>query len=1130
MADVKLTITGQNLTKQAIDQLKRDLEQTTQRLNAMNQGTAKVEQETRKARTGVMELAVGLGAVSAATMLVVRSGTMAAIQFEKMKLGLAAVAGSAMAANTQMIEFRKLAKMPGLGLPEVVKAATSLQALDMSLSTTTQVIREWGNELVRMGKGRMELDRIVLALTQMIGKGKGFGQEIRQIAEAMPSIRKHMKSAFGTTASEEFEKMGVTAQKFIAGITAELAKMPRVAGGAANAMENFTDAMFNARVAMGEAFLPALTKAMEAAVKFLERFAEMPASFRSMVSWNMLAVGAVTALGAALAGAVFIFDKAIVAAKVFGGALMFLSAHPAVLAAAAITAVVTALGIMIAKSMTAKSAVVDLGKAMSDAKASFDKFSQMDRLINEIGRLRDKKEQTVVETQRLRKAQEELIALEPRMLAFYDNEGKAIAASIKGMKARLEQMREMTLEQLKMAAAEARVRIPELEKDVEERAKKVNELYGESIRLSNLAEQRRKSGLFAERELAERTKNLWESKNAAYKKESEALANSREQLARYKADIEAYEKTWRNMRILGLPPTLDRPTKAISEEERKLIDEIHQLRISRIEDETAKAIAEAEYEAKTKIDEYKALLKAEGIEESKAAALRNAIREQEQTRDFKIAQAKKKQAEEVAKVELKANEERLERMREQNEKDRAFRIAANERLMQITRRSEEEAERENKERLDRMREQNRKSTAFRIATNKRLMEITQRNEEEAARKRKEQLDWLIGRLKEDQEFQKRQQAEILAIVQQAQDAIRTEAARTFDAYYVAENMRISLIDDTTQRELQQARLTYETKVKLIKNELAEAEISFDRRAELERQLAYLKEKYAKDAAAIQARTTDDMLWSVSNAIAELPGEFARALWEARGLGKEFAREFQDLQEETSREVDRINSDYTKSAAQRHRELERLEKESAQRRLEIERRMDEERRGIYSDFVKSFFAQILADMERMLIQQELTPRIFGFLKGLVVPAATVAGGPWAGIAAAAGPMLAGLGFDNPVNDATAREFGRSAAMLYGASFDNPVNDLNAKLVGTRTAAYSLGRRSADDMVEHFTKGFVQEAGTGSARKEDDELKGLLKDLKHALGNPPEFRLIMDGRHVHSVIQPIHDRKMKRGESY
>lgn len=1207
MADVKLTITGQNLTKQAIDQLKRDLEQTTQKLNAMNQGTAKVEQETRKARTGVMELAVGLGAVSAATMLVVRSGGMAAIQFQRMKLGLAAVTGSAMAANAQMIEFRKLAKLPGLGLPEVVKAATSLQTLDMSLSTTTQTIKEWGNELVRFGKGRLELDRIVLALTQMIGKGKGFGQEIRQIAEAMPSIRKHMKAAFGTTASEEFKKMGITAQKFIAGITAELAKMPRVAGGAANSMENFTDAVFNARVAMGEAFLPALTKALDVGTKLLEQYSEMPKSFREMTSWSLLAVGGITALGAAVASAVFVVDKAIIAFKALAVAMTALSLHPAFAPAVAIAAVAAALGVMYAKSRMAKDAVIDLGKSMADAKASFDKFAQMDRLINEIDRLREKKERTVEETKRLEQAQKDIIALEPRMLAYYDKEGKAIADTTEKMKEKIEQMREVTFQQLQMNAAEARRKLPEVTKEVEKLTDSTNALYKKWRDFEQQADEASASRSLLVRRETQTYKDLAASNKQFYESDAKRLEEKITQQARLSADLEAYQKALKDIRIAELPKpeALERAKYETTKEEKEAFLELQKARAEAIEDEYSRrmALAEAAFKSETQgfDEERKAIKASEASQDEKYAklqALDAKLQAASIRRETAIREAGKKRSDEVAKLAQDAQDE-LEKMIADSQK--AFQDAEDAKAGAARDRIEETARLENlaaqrvedatqraianayteyrqksailQQELDdtttteerktviigemnqlRLNFENESARLRQKIRDDELADIKKKADEEA-RIEKKRLAELAVLNKKDREIRIKQNERLMEITKRAQDAIKAEQAKAFDAYYTAEEMRISLIAHAKQRALEQARLEYETKVKFIKAELAEAKVSADRRAELERQLVYLTEQYARDIQRIKHRMREEILYSTSEALAKLPFDFARSLWEARGLAKEYADDIQNLQEETAREADRISSDYTKSAAQKHRELERLEKESAQRRLEIEKRMDQERRDIYTDFVKNFFAQIMREMENILIREKIVPKIFGFLEkqftkpevgGSVVSAGIglATGNPFAVLAEAI-PFLVGQGFDNPANDALAKAYGQYVA-IHRASFDVPLNDLNAKLAGARTAAYGMGRRSADDMVENFTAGFIQQGGADRSRRgiSDDEVTEILKDLGNALensaqalkdsqramSNPPPFQLTIDGRELNSVIQRIADRTKARQEGY
>ena len=855
MADVRLIITGQNLTKQAIDQLKKDLADTTAKLNALNQGTAKVGDESKKARAGVNELAIGLGAMSAASLLIVRSSIQAAAQMDRMKRGLAAVAGSAGAATKQMLVFRELAKMPGLGLPEVVKAATSLQALDFTLSNTTEIIKQWGNELVRMGKGRAEMEHIVLALTQMVGKGKGFGQEIRQIAEVMPSIRKHMQMAFGTSASEEFEKMGITAQKFISGITGELAKQVRVSGGAANAMENFADAVFIAKVALGENLLPALTQVLEMLTKVLEKFAEMPDVFRSMVSWGTLSVGIITGLGAALAGLVIIVDKAVIAVKALSAAMVWLNAHPAVALASIIAVVAISLGALYLGTRKAKGEVADLGKTMDEAKQSFDRFSKMDKLISEIDELRQKKTLTVIETKRLEQAQKDIIALEPRMLAYYDKEGKAIAETTEKMKEKVKQTREMTYQQMVMGATEARRALPQQEEEIKKQADKVNQLQESWRKADEMAKKAQASRWKGERDNAELFYKLAAGYYADFEKEKSKLGELEAERDRLRADIEAYDKFRKGTGTMALPTpeALKRPgTKPISEEERKLQDEIRQMQTARIEDETQKAIAEARSEAEGKISEYKAMLKAEGLEEGKAAQIRNAIRETELTRDYKIAQARKKQAEELAKTEKKEAEERIALQQaisgRQNEViDKEIARFEEAQIRKARFREEEAKKQEDQYQADinRISQINQMDEGEYQGALDRKEQLEREAQGEKQRVEKAWSDFLERQRKEQEKRNKENIERIWDELNASEEKKRDGARKTLNAWYRAEDARINLIDDATQQELALIKLRHEANLKAIDEEMDDAELSVERYLELKREQAYLEQQSSK---------------------------------------------------------------------------------------------------------------------------------------------------------------------------------------------------------------------------------------------------------------------------------------------
>jgi tape measure domain-containing protein len=169
---------------------------------------------------------------------------------EALKLGLQSQLGTAKAAAIEWERLRDIAKMPGLGLEEAAQGVTSLMAAGLGLGTSERALKAFGNALAVVGKGKDDLQGVILALSQIQSKGKVSAEEINQIAERVPQIRKVMQSVFGTADTEVIQKMGLSTDEFINGVIAGLEKIPKVAGGTKNAFENIGDAI---KIAMGQA-------------------------------------------------------------------------------------------------------------------------------------------------------------------------------------------------------------------------------------------------------------------------------------------------------------------------------------------------------------------------------------------------------------------------------------------------------------------------------------------------------------------------------------------------------------------------------------------------------------------------------------------------------------------------------------------------------------------------------------------------------------------------------------------------------------------------------------------------------------------------------------------------------------
>lgn len=239
----------------------------------------------------------------------------AAVKMDSLERGLVSVAGSTEAAEKQMISLREIAKLPGLGFAEAVQGSTRLQAAGFSARLAERALMGFGNALATVGKGRVELDGVILALTQIISKGKISAEEINQIAERVPQIRKIMQQAFGTADTEKLQKMGITPEQFIEAITTELEKLAKVTGGAQNQMENFSDASFIALSKVGKVILEVVGPAMDSLGKIIGDaavwFENLGHGNQQLVVWSLAVVAAIGPLTAGIGGTVMIIGNLI---------------------------------------------------------------------------------------------------------------------------------------------------------------------------------------------------------------------------------------------------------------------------------------------------------------------------------------------------------------------------------------------------------------------------------------------------------------------------------------------------------------------------------------------------------------------------------------------------------------------------------------------------------------------------------------------------------------------------------------------------------------------------------------------------------------------------------------------------
>lgn len=197
----------------------------------------------------------------------------AAAKMDSLTRGLASVSRDSADLTGQLARLREVAKLPGLGFEEAVQGSVSLQSAGLSAQLAERSLMAFGNALGSVGKGKGDLDGVTLALSQIASKGKVSAEEINQLNERVPQIRKAMQAAFGTSDTEAINKMGLSTTQFINGVVTQLERLPKVTGGIQNSIENLGDSVKQALVPLGQGIADMFMGASSSTESLISRLA-----------------------------------------------------------------------------------------------------------------------------------------------------------------------------------------------------------------------------------------------------------------------------------------------------------------------------------------------------------------------------------------------------------------------------------------------------------------------------------------------------------------------------------------------------------------------------------------------------------------------------------------------------------------------------------------------------------------------------------------------------------------------------------------------------------------------------------------------------------------------------------------
>ncbi len=1285
MPNIGLTIKGKNLSRQALSSMRADLKATSAQLDKLENAFDDVGDKSQGARESLIGVGAAATIAGAALSLMIKGWIGATVQFQRMNMGLIAVAGSAAEAHKQMLGLRKVALLPGLGLPEAVKASVSLQAVGVSAGMAERALMAFGNAIATVGGGRMELAGVVLALTQMSAKGKVLGQDLRQMAERLPQIRKAMMDAFGTASGEALGKMGITTEKFLLGIVKEFEKLPSVAGGAFNAIENLTDATFNMKVALGSVLLPTVTKIIEQFAKLTSQVEELSSTTRSIIAWGAVVSATFAMATAAVVGFRLVQKQTLAAVSMLGKGLLWMVASPIGAAITAIALLSVGIAVLIKRQHDARMSADKLTASMEEMRKSADKLANMAKLAIRLDELRKKEKLTTEETKELAEVQKQLVALSPRLVDKYDSEGKAIVKQTAAITKLIEETKSLNKTQAKDI----------FNKALKEEARLIKQVKDEASDLAKIE----KKITDAEKELAQGTKGLFRTENTVKLNkefvevmEKRAAATAKNLIANKAAlGVQTqFIKQYRASIKFGFggevqgPPPLVKPPELTSKEKKERIEiavRAAKMEANLIEDkyEKQRAMARAATVAetmelaerskvleKTVVDGLKTELEAANgrgvilqslgmmleelaqeikeIDEAEAKDKIEKAKEVQQERET-IAQKRLDLAREEAeaiksieadiaaaqisnardvismmenrfdrqraeadltfgvtarnlKLEASAIEKFLEETLERNTISAKERGALEDKLAQIRadKITNEMKWEDNKKRIVKARiedernieEKNAaaiaqmKTSTWRMMTQAFLDEELQRKaavvigfaEEESRLKKiasdtknsaevRKQAETSLMVLqfaqraeleKLSKEFMEKRLKDLESrtqkeerLAERAAKALSREEREAMAEWEDNQFLKVELMREGLEKELAYIRQAYVAESNAIVATLRLEEVSSERKAALEEKLGLLRQKLAKDyreATLNNQGLAQTLAQTLASQLAAMPGAMVSLYMRAGQLQDEYRDKLTDLLRSEQDRLNQLKWDTEKSAAERAQLVERIERQSAEKRYQIEKDLTDRKAQLFSDYVKSFIGGILKDLEAEL-QERISSRILEFIANQM-GGATGGGSNISGIAQG----IAGLNIGQPV--APQMDGGGAAGiggllsgivgvlsgnpfaalqaipfLLNAASFDDPFNDFRAKMAGMRQAANDLGSRSAGDVVNEFSKGFSQRSSEGG---KSSEMTDILSAIRDSLDNPPEFNILVDGRTLDSVIQPVRKKREQRGNAY
>jgi tape measure domain-containing protein len=181
----------------------------------------------------------GLKMVGGSAVAMGKSMFSAEASFENLVRGLSSTSDGSETLREELEALREVAKMPGLGFREAIQGATALKGAKLSAAEAREALVAFGNALTNAGKGKAELNDVLMSIQSMISTGQVDMENLKEIATRIPGF---LELAARVPKGNALE--------WVRGIIKELKQLPQAAESAQDKVDNFKDALDQKRIGM----------------------------------------------------------------------------------------------------------------------------------------------------------------------------------------------------------------------------------------------------------------------------------------------------------------------------------------------------------------------------------------------------------------------------------------------------------------------------------------------------------------------------------------------------------------------------------------------------------------------------------------------------------------------------------------------------------------------------------------------------------------------------------------------------------------------------------------------------------------------------------------------------------------